>query len=77
MSADLICPHCHGVGEHNAALIAALRNAYPALAAEVRALRAALTEARDLLLERAQGSPSRSAAHNARLVIEAALKEPT
>lgn len=33
-----------------------------------------LEEARDLLLERRQGSPARSAAHNARLVIEDAIK---
>ncbi len=33
----------------------------------------ALTEARDLLLERVQGSPARSAGHNARLQIESAL----
>ena len=36
-------------------------------------LEAALRDARDLLLERVQGSPARSAAHNARLVIDAAL----
>ena len=35
---------------------------------------AVLREARDLLLERTQGSPARSAAHNARLVIDAALR---
>lgn len=37
----------------------------------------ALEEARDLLLERVQGSPARSAGHNARLVIEATLKDLT
>jgi len=37
-------------------------------------LRAALTEAVDLLLERTYGSPARSAGHNARLVLQAALK---
>ena len=34
----------------------------------------ALTEARDLLLERIHGSPARSAAHNARVRIESALQ---
>lgn len=33
----------------------------------------ALEEARDLLLEVKQGSPARSAGHNARLVIERAI----
>lgn len=42
--------------------------------AERDAARMALTEARDLLLERTHGSPARSAAHNARLVIDAALQ---
>ncbi len=37
--------------------------------------RAAMLEACDLLTERKQGSPSRSAAHNARLVLEAALTD--
>jgi len=37
------------------------------------ALVEALELARDLLLERKQGSPARSSAHNARLVIDAAL----
>ena len=40
-------------------------------------LRAALTEAVDLLLERTYGSPARSAGHNARLVLQAALKSGT
>jgi hypothetical protein len=39
----------------------------------VERLAAALTEARELLLERKQGSPARSASHNARLVIDEAL----
>lgn len=49
-------------------------------AAEIAALQSptdelleALREARDLLLERIQGSPARSAGHNARLVIQAAI----
>jgi hypothetical protein len=37
-------------------------------------LRAAMTEAVDLLLERTYGSPARSPGHNARLVLQAALK---
>lgn len=41
--------------------------------ARCEAAEQALAEALDLLLERKQGSPARSSAHNARLVIEAAL----
>lgn len=43
-------------------------------AAEIERLRAALAEARDLLLEIKQGGHARSPNHNARLVIDAALK---
>jgi len=38
------------------------------------AMKLLLEEARDLLLERRHGNPARSAGHNARLVIEEALK---
>ena len=44
------------------------------LEAENDRLRGALTEAVDLLLERTYGSPARSPGHNARLVLQAALK---
>jgi len=42
--------------------------------AERDRLRGAMTEAVDLLLERTYGSPARSPGHNARLVLQAALK---
>lgn len=45
-----------------------------AAATHIVKLQTALAEARDLLLEKTQGSPARSAAHNARLTIEAALR---
>jgi hypothetical protein len=44
------------------------------LKAERDRLREAMTEAIDLLLERTYGSPARSPGHNARLVLQAALK---
>lgn len=60
--------------------IAGVINAWPTLLSELSRLQAerdraveALTEARDLLLERIHGSPARSAAHNARVRIESAL----
>lgn len=43
--------------------------------AENARLRCAMQEACDLLAERTQGSPARSAGHNARLVLEAELGE--
>lgn len=42
---------------------------------EIKRLRTAMQEACDLLAERTHGSPARSAGHNARLRLEAALKE--
>lgn len=42
-------------------------------ALEIERLRAACSEACDLLAERTHGSPARSPGHNARLVLEAAL----
>lgn len=42
----------------------------------IRQLCRSISEAADLLAERSQGSPARSAAHNARLVLERALKAP-
>jgi hypothetical protein len=50
---------------------AALARAY--LIAAAPDLLEALKEARDLLRERTHGNPARSAGHNARLVIEAAI----
>ncbi|WP_156041735.1 hypothetical protein [Bradyrhizobium sp. URHD0069] len=41
------------------------------------AMRQAIIEACDLLAERKYGSPARSPAHNARLVLEAALQQHT
>jgi len=45
--------------------------------AERDRLRGAMTEAVDLLLERTYGSPVRMPGHNARLVLQAALKSGT
>lgn len=45
------------------------------LLAKNSALRAAMKEACDLLEEKTYSSPARSAGHNARLRLEAALKE--
>ena len=42
---------------------------------EIKRLRDVMQEACDLLAERKQGSPARSAGHNARLVLEAALTQ--
>jgi len=50
-----------------------LQNNLASATSRAERLEAALRDARDLLLERVQGSPARSAAHNARLVIDAAL----
>lgn len=55
--------------EHDALLVADLK----AERARVKRFEEALREARDLLLERNRGSAARSPAHNARLVIDAAL----
>jgi hypothetical protein len=44
--------------------------------ARISVLEKAIQEACDLLAERAQGSPARSAGHNARVRLEAALAEP-
>jgi hypothetical protein len=50
------------------------RNGLVAAAARIVILQTALVEARDLLLEKTHGNPARSAGHNARLIIEAALR---
>lgn len=44
---------------------------------EIVRLRDKISEASDLLAERAYGSPARSAAHNARLVLDAAFTKET
>ena len=56
-------------------LITRLADALSASRERIEALEGAIRQACDLLAERTHGSPARSAGHNARLQLEAALKD--
>lgn len=74
MSDELYCSWCDRSG-HAAQpeCRAGFPGQFPTADETVRRLRVAMAQAIDLLAERTNGHPARSAGHNARLCLEAAL----
>lgn len=76
MSDELYCSWCNRTGHApQPECRAGFPGKFPSAEEAVQRLRFAMAEAVDLLTERTYGHPARSAGHNARLCLEAALTQ--